>query len=305
MADTARPFFPWVGGKEKLAPYVYQVLPPAFSLYTEPFGGSGAVLLGLPPVPGRLDIYNDLDADLANLFLCVRERPNALVRELKFLPIHSRAIFQLYKDFLAHEEIHWETHRKNILEELAVLEDRACFTEEQAEELRPILRERLELYDVQRAAIFFRNIRSSFSGTVSSFGVKAPRLYNFLHLLYDASKRLQDVVVENKDAVQLIRERDRPDGLFYCDPPYVEAEQQYRVSMHADLQHFHIQLWKTLRDCAGFVVVSYNDCSFIRKLYQDFFILAFRRATPLAKRQGAEYEELLITNYDPRPYLAR
>lgn len=305
MSNGARPFFPWVGGKEKLAPCVYQVLPPRFSQYTEPFGGSGAVLLGLPPDSGRLDIYNDLDADLANLFLCVKERPNALIRELRFLPIHSRAVFLLYKDFLAHEEIHWEVHQKNLREELSVLEDRTCFTEEQAEELRPILRNRLELYDVERAAAFYRNIRGSFSGTVSSFGAKPPRLYNFLHLIWDASKRLEDVVIENKDALPLIRERDRPDGVLYCDPPYFQAEQQYRVSMHGDLQHFHVQLWKALSQCVSFVVLSYNDCPFIRKLYQDFYILAFRRSNPLAKRQGAEYGELILTNYDPRPYLAR
>ena len=305
MGNTARPCFPWVGGKEKLAPYVRRVLPPDFTQFTEPFGGSGAVLLSLPPSPGRLDIYNDLDADLANLMLCVKARPNALVRELRFLPIHSRAIFLLYKDLLAHEELHWETYEANLREELAVLEDRTCFTGEQAKELRPILEDRLGLYDVERAAAFYRNIRGSFSGTLSSFGVKPPRLYNFLHLIWQASKRLEDVVIEHKDAVQLIRERDRPDGVFYCDPPYFQAEQQYRVSRHGDCRHFHIRLWKALTGCVSYVVVSYNDCPFIRKLYQDFFILAFRRSNPLAQKQGAEYRELLITNYDPRPYLSR
>ena len=305
MGNAARPYFPWVGGKEKLAPYVRRVLPPDFAQFTEPFGGSGAVLLSLPPMPGRLDIYNDLDADLANLMLCVKERPNALIRELNFLPIHSRAIFLLYKDLLAHEDLHWEGYEAHLREELAVLEDRTCFTEEQAEELRPILKNRLELYDVERAAAFYRNIRGSFSGTLSSFGVKPPRLHHFLHLIWEASKRLEDVVIENKDALQLIRERDRPDGVFYCDPPYFQAEQQYRVSRHVDQQHFHIQLWKTLMGCVSFVVVSYNDCPFIRKLYQDFFLLAFRRSNPLSKKQGSEYGELIITNYDPRPYLSR
>ena len=41
--------------------------------YVEPFGGSGAVLLALPPAPNRLDIYNDLDAELVNLFSCIKE----------------------------------------------------------------------------------------------------------------------------------------------------------------------------------------------------------------------------------------
>ena len=34
-----------------------------------------------------------------------------------------------------------------------------------------------------------------------------------------------------------------------------------------------------------------------------FFILAFRRNNPLSQKPGATYGELIITNYDPRPYI--
>ena len=34
-----------------------------------------------------------------------------------------------------------------------------------------------------------------------------------------------------------------------------------------------------------------------------FFILAFRRNNPLSQKAGATYGELIITNYDPRPYI--
>ena len=49
--------------------------------------------------------------------------------------------------------------------------------------------------------------------------------------------------------------------------------------------------------------MSYNDCPFIRSLYGDFYILAFRRSNPLSQRAGATYDELIMTNYDPRPYI--
>ena len=67
----AKPPFPWIGSKEKIAPYILQLFPPKLTQYVEPFGGSGAVLLALPPDPNRLDIYNDLDAELVNLFSCI------------------------------------------------------------------------------------------------------------------------------------------------------------------------------------------------------------------------------------------
>ena len=43
----AKPPFPWIGSKEKIAPYILQLFPPKLTQYVEPFGGSGAVLLAL------------------------------------------------------------------------------------------------------------------------------------------------------------------------------------------------------------------------------------------------------------------
>lgn len=134
----AKPPFPWIGSKEKIAPYILQLFPPKLTQYVEPFGGSGAVLLALPPDPNRLDIYNDLDAELVNLFSCIKECSNVLLRELKFLPIHSRKLFEYYRDFVAHKEVYFQ----NVQAEIECLGDRSCFTEEQAGELLPIFQER-------------------------------------------------------------------------------------------------------------------------------------------------------------------
>lgn len=299
VASIARPFTPWIGNKERLIPYILQILPPDLDQYMEPFGGSGSVLLALAAAPGRLDIYNDLDSELVNTFLCVKEKPNVLMRELRFLPIQSRKTFELYRDFVAHKDI----TLRNIQEELDCLEDRTCFTEEQARELRPILQERMELYDVQRAVAFIFRIRGSFSSTGTSFGVKTVDVASFLYLFLDASARLKDVAIENKNALQLIRERDRRKGAVYADPPYYNAERLYQASRYIRQRRFHVRLWQVLSGCDGYVILSYNDHPFIRQLYKDYYILAFRRANPLSQKKGAEYGELIITNYDPRPYL--
>lgn len=224
------------------------------------------------------------------------------MRELKFLPIQSRTLFEYYRDFVAHKDVYYQ----NVQEEIACLGDRSCFTEEQAGELLPIFKERLRLYDVKRAAAFYKAIRGSFSGTVTSYGVKGVDIEHFLGLFPVVSERLKDVPLENKNALQLIRERDRKGGLIYSDPPYVTTEKIYRVSRNIRtirrIRHFHVRLWQVLSQCKGYIVVSYNDCPFIRKLYQDYYILAFRRNNPLAQKKGAEFGELIITNYDPEPY---
>lgn len=301
MINIASIFINWIGNKTKLLPYILQIMPPDLNQVLEAFGGSGALSLALQPNPNRLDIYNDLNSELANLFLCVKELPCELMKELKFLPILSRTTFEMYRDFVDHKEI----TLSNIQRELDCLEDRECFTEEQAQILRPIIQKKLKLYDVQRAAAFVFRMRGSFSSTGANFGVKPMNVLSFLGSFQEASIRLRDVAIENKDALQIIQERDRPGGLIYADPPYVDAERLYQVSRRDGNHEFHIRLWQTLAACKGYVIVSYNDCPFVRQLYKDFYILAFRRANPLSKKKGAEYGEVLITNYDPRPYLTQ
>ena len=99
---------------------------------------------------------------------------------------------------------------------------------------------------------------------------------------------------------QRIVRGDGPDSLIYCDPPYFDAENLYAVDFPKEK---HEELHWILSQCKGYIVVSYNDCPFIRSLYGDFYILAFRRNNPLSQKAGATYGELIITNYDPRPYI--
>jgi DNA adenine methylase len=296
VTPIAKPFIPWVGCKEGLMRYILQIIPPKIKSFIDVCGGSGAVILNLPPDPGRLDIYNDLDAELSNLMACAKERPIALMREIGFLPIHSRIIFEWFRDFVDHQD----SVKQFAAEELELLSDQGCFTEEQAEELRPICLKKIELFDVKRAAAYYHRIRGSFSSTGTSFGVKSNDVRRFLYLISQASERLKNVVVENKNALQLIVERDREDSLIYADPPYYQAEKIYRIKCSS---RFHIRLWQKLMACKGRFILSYNDCPFVRQLYKDCYILAFERGNPLAKEKGATYKELLITNYDPTPYM--
>lgn len=102
---------------------------------------------------------------------------------------------------------------------------------------------------------------------------------------------------ENKDFEALIRQCDRDNTFFYCDPPYYETEGHYAVVFRKE---DHTQLRDTLASCKGKRMVSYNDCEYIRELYKDFHILSFTRINNLAQRYdgGCEYPEVIITNYD-------
>lgn len=85
---------------------------------------------------------------------------------------------------------------------------------------------------------------------------------------------------------------------FYCDPPYFETEGHYAVVF---AREDHARLRDALAGCKGKWMVSYNDCSFIRELYDGYPITAVSRLNNLAQRydSGCEYPEVVITNYDP------
>lgn len=176
MITIASPFFPWVGGKEKLSPYILQVFPPKFNPYIEPFGGGGAILLGLPKSPSRLDIYNDFNADLVNLMVCVRDHLLEFLKELGFLANHSRAEFEDIKALMDHQSLS-KLDMESYKREMAVAEE--CFDEKEAAEIKAILRKKATLRDVRRAVMFYKISRGSFSGTRTAFGVKRNNIRSF------------------------------------------------------------------------------------------------------------------------------
>ena len=115
-----------------------------------------------------------------------------------------------------------------------------------------------------------------------------------------AARRLQKVVIENRDFEKLIRQYDRPVSFFYCDPPYFATENYYKdVGFTAK---DHVRLRNVLLNCSGKFLVSYNDCPQIRELWDkpNIHMEEISRLNNLAQRYegGCLYNELLISNYD-------
>lgn len=248
------------------------------------------MLFGKPP-DKCMEVYNDFNSNLANLFYCVKERPMALIRELSFLPLNSRDEFYTLRKFLAMEEFKSE----HLSEELEIAEH--FLKEPEAEEIRELLLEKARIGDVQRAAAFYKIIRYSYGSGCTSYGCKAFDIRKTFTILWEANRRLKDTVIENKDFEALIRQYDRPNAFFYCDPPYFETEGHYEVVFRKE---DHVRLRDTLAGIEGKFMVSYNDCAYIRELYQDFQMESVTRINNLAQRydNGCEYPEVLIANYD-------
>ena len=92
-----------VGNKTSILHILYALFPIRYERYIEPFGGSGAVLLGKAE-PDKFEVYNDYNGNLVNLFRCMRDRPLSFIRELGFLPLNARDDFLVLKKFFQKEE---------------------------------------------------------------------------------------------------------------------------------------------------------------------------------------------------------
>lgn len=247
-------FIPWIGGKKLLRKEILSRFPMEEpSRYIEVFGGAGWVLFAKEHNSKQLEVYNDLNGDLVNLYRCVKYHAQEVQRECEFL-LNSREIFLNYKEQMSING----------------------------------------LTDIQRAARFLYIIKVSFGADGKTYGTNAKNISYSVNMLPEISKRLNRVVIENKNYDNLIKVYDRNNALFYLDPPYYKTEKYYGNLFD---EKEHVKLRDILKDIKGKFILSYNDCEFIRELYADFYIEEVERNNNLVKDGNSRYKELIIRNY--------
>jgi DNA adenine methylase len=90
----ATPIIPWVGGKRRLADLLIPRFPP-HKCYVEVFAG-GAALYFLRP-PAEVEVINDINGELVNLYRVVKHHLEEFVRQFKWA-LSSREIFKWTQD---------------------------------------------------------------------------------------------------------------------------------------------------------------------------------------------------------------
>ena len=207
--------------------------------------------------------------------------------------------FEVYNDFNPNLATLYRCVRDKpdelITELYYVLDSREDF-----ERIKMLFKASAEMTDVQRAAKFYQLIRYSYASGCNSYCSQPHDMWANFPLIYQAHRRLRKTVIENKDFEKLIKQYDRPISFFYCDPPYFDTEDYYYDVGFEKIDHE--RLCNALLNIQGRFLLSYNDCSEIRGLYDKpgIFIEAISRINNLAQRydSGREYAELLISNYD-------
>ena len=90
----ANPIVPWLGGKRRLADIIIPRFP-AHKCYVEVFAGGAALYFMRPPA--EVEVINDINGDLVNLYRVVQRHLEEFVRQFKWA-LSSRQVFKWLQD---------------------------------------------------------------------------------------------------------------------------------------------------------------------------------------------------------------
>lgn len=257
------PIIPWIGGKRRLAPVLLPLFGP-HTCYVEPFAGAAALFF--LKQRSDVEVLNDINGELINLYRVIKHHLEEFVRQFKWA-LTSRQIY--------------EWHRMARPETLTDIQRAARF------------------FYLQKISFGGRVQGQSF-GTATTAG---PRL-NLLRIEEDLSEahlRLADTVVEHLTWEKCVAVYDRAHTLFYCDPPYWETE-GYGVDF--ELAQYE-RMAALARSIAGTMIISVNDHPEMRRVFAGLEMRSVPITyTVGGGGQGAERSELIIGNWKdgwPRP----
>jgi DNA adenine methylase len=218
----------WFGGKGNLRARIIPLIPDT-KVYCEPYGGGGSILCAREPAP--VEVYNDLNGDLVNLFRVLQD-------PRRFRAFQHRIEHTLY----SREE--FVTALNTLADAKAKPADRAwAFFTAQNQGMSGIAKS-----PGNWSRVFISN--RGMADNANSW------LMRLAHLP-DWHQRFARVQIDNRCALQVIGYWDSPETTFYLDPPYVHATRQgsedYR---HEANDAHHGALVDALLDLKGAAVLS-------------------------------------------------
>ena len=243
-----------VGGKSKLRKTILGMIP-KHTCYIELFFGAGWVYFGKET--SKIEVVNDIDKELINLFRTIKYHAPEIDRLLEY-EFSGRDIFEEYKN---------------------------CTLEYMTEIHRAIR----FLYLITQS---FGGKGNNYGyGTTTKSGQQI----FYKDMLLKLRDRLKNTYVENLSFEKIIDKYDREHSFFFCDPPYIETcdygnkfkEEEHR-ELSDKLKNLKGKFLLTIND-HPLSRELYKDFN-IKEVQVNYSV------SKEAKARG-KYNELIITNY--------
>ncbi len=253
--------FPYPGGKHFLVKILLLCLP-SYKRYLEVFGGGGSLLFAMPAKKGVVEILNDADPDVANIY-------SQFIENYK---LFRRRVNQLPRSSITGEEY------------LRSYVDRAAWH---------------DLDAFERAYRHWFLLKVCVSSHIRRTGSTISRqklmaLYSKISLR-SQHNRLKDVNIDNLDFRIAIQRYVNKNTFLYADPPYYKPKED--MYAHGLTRRDHIALAAHLHACKGKVLVSYDDVPAVRKLYEGWNMVSIPWTYMTSTAGPTDGQELLIANY--------
>jgi len=224
------------GGKFYLASRIVALMPKHLH-YVEPFFGGGSVLLARDPndpslwMPGHQgvsELVNDIDDRLMSFWRVLQD-------PVAFAEFHRRV------QVIPFARQEWEKAHRYGYGKDAIADAVAFFVH--CRQSRSGLMQTF-------SPITRRRTRRGMNGNVAEW-------ISAVDGLPEVHERLRRVVIENRNALDLIRREDTPNTLLYVDPPYLpETRTATRTYRHEMTEEKHRQLLELLLQCRSKVMLS-------------------------------------------------
>jgi len=253
------PILKYPGAKWRLASWIISFLPPHES-YLEPFFGSGGVFFNKNP--SRIETINDIDGEVVHFFKICRNHPDELADALCLTP--------------------WAREERN-----AAYESTAS--------------------DIERARRFAVRCWQTFGASPSKSngwrhtcaknkggGPDNPKLWARIpQIIRDASVRLLEAQIENRPAIDVIKQHNGENVLIYADPPYIKSTRTSNChAYHYEMTDTdHVELLQALLEHSGIVVLSGYDNNLYNNALQGWHKETIRTT---AERGAKRIESLWI-----------
>ena len=231
----AKSAFGYYGCKQKVSSKLLDLLPP-HSCWVELFCGSSALTLAKEAAP--IEIINDIDGNIVNVFQQLRNSPTKLIRSIELTPYAREEFLQTRNGSVPLCDI--ERARKFLVEAMMSI----------------------------NGVLAGNKGGFSYSNSYSRSGKEArvSRWKNFPKRLSDVADRLRDVRIENLDAIKLLKKFvNRPATLVYIDPPYLMERDSGYVNDAREVE-FHVELLKLCNHAKCMILIS----GYENPVYEEF-----------------------------------
>ncbi|GMO59864.1 MAG: DNA adenine methylase [Treponemataceae bacterium] len=252
----------YYGGKQQLAATILKLLP-EHKMYVEPFMGGGAIFFAKEPSPA--ETINDTNGELINFYEVIKRDFPALQSEIE-ISLHSRK----------------QHHQAEVVYANPDMFDR-----------------------IKRAWAVWMLANTSYGCKLNGnfgydrkgkLGMKVTNKREAFTEEY--AIRLQNTTIECCDALRIIKSRDTPDTFFYCDPPYVGADQGHYDGYTQD--DFD-RLLETLAGIQGkFLLSSYRNTALNEHIEKHGWECAeFKMRLSMSNRYSTKKQktEVMTANY--------